>query len=80
MTVQQLIDELNLCNPDLEVVFKSDADVCSAVQIRAVEFRSFDTTDDADIVTVSFSGEHQCVLLLSQPTDIVDDDEGESWE
>ena len=68
LTVFEVIEQLENCNPEYPVLFAVDG--CTAVPVQSVEFRSFDETEDPNTVDFGFARKHSCVMLFEGPSDI----------
>lgn len=66
MTVQELIDILLLCNPNLPVFM--EADYCTGLAVGTAEFRYFKETDDPETVELGWSYDRSCVLIVNEET------------
>ncbi len=71
MTVQELINDLSLCNPDLPVLFESDHHYCIGNLVRSAAFRtSEEFIDEPGVFSVGFGKAIPVVLLMrTEPDD-----------
>ncbi len=74
MKVQELIDALQLCNPDMDVMCESDSMANGGWPAGGVSFRSCAPTEFADCFTVGFGLPNRCVLITLNPDTDPDED------
>lgn len=73
MTVQELINELQLCNPDLPVICESDCEYSHAWAAKSIIFAGRTSTAQDDIFRFGHGTGERCVVIRQvDPPEIKD--------
>jgi len=73
MTVQELINELQLCNPDLPVICESDCDYSEGWAVKSMIFAGRLSTPLDDVFRFGHGAGERCVVIRQVEADIDDD-------